>query len=45
MKGGTELQAWGCPRALKRLQDQGLEGPGLECLKLRQTRAQGHPRD
>lgn len=45
MKGGTELQPWGCLRAQKGLQDQGLEGPGLECLRQRGTWAQGQPRD
>ena len=40
MNGETELQPWGCLRAQKGLQDQ-----GLECLRQRGTWAQGQPRD
>lgn len=45
MESGTELQAWGCPRAQEGLQDPGLRGPWLECLKLRDVGTRGPHRD
>lgn len=46
VKAGTELQAWGCLKVQKGMQDQGPEGPWLECLKLSWVRgARASPKD